>query len=26
MTVDAKMVEERLKPILEDEDLAKYIL
>jgi|SRR5579862_1207088 len=24
--VDAKMVEERLKPILEDEDLAKYIL
>ncbi len=26
MTIDAKMVEERLKPILEDEDLAKYIL
>jgi ATP-dependent HslUV protease ATP-binding subunit HslU len=24
--VDAKMVEERLKPILNDEDLAKYIL
>jgi ATP-dependent HslUV protease ATP-binding subunit HslU len=24
--VDAKMVEDRLKPILEDEDLAKYIL
>jgi ATP-dependent HslUV protease ATP-binding subunit HslU len=26
VVVDAKMVEERLKPILEDEDLAKYIL
>ncbi len=26
VTVDAKMVEERLKPILDDEDLAKYIL
>src|SRR6185295_9407437 len=26
VTVNAKMVEERLKPILEDEDLAKYIL
>ncbi|HYG74243.1 MAG TPA: ATP-dependent protease ATPase subunit HslU [Planctomycetota bacterium] len=26
VVVDRKMVEERLKPILEDEDLAKYIL
>ena len=26
ITVTAKMVEERLKPILDDEDLAKYIL
>jgi len=26
VTVDAKMVKERLRPILEDEDLAKYIL
>jgi len=26
IVVDRKMVEERLKPILEDEDLAKYIL
>jgi ATP-dependent HslUV protease ATP-binding subunit HslU len=26
IVVDAKLVEERLKPILEDEDLAKYIL
>ncbi|MCY3021250.1 MAG: ATP-dependent protease ATPase subunit HslU [Planctomycetota bacterium] len=26
IVVDGKMVEERLKPILEDEDLAKYIL
>jgi ATP-dependent HslUV protease ATP-binding subunit HslU len=26
VVVDGKMVEERLKPILEDEDLAKYIL
>ena len=26
VVVDAKMVEDRLKPILEDEDLTKYIL
>ena len=26
VVIDSKMVEERLKPILEDEDLAKYIL